>query len=215
MNGERQENARAARRRLRKEAAIVREAFLLRCYASGDTMDQIAAKMELEFGSCSLPHLYEMLPRALARFADRLDAQTVEQARAAYVLRLETLLGAWMPRALGLPLDPASGEFLPPDARIGELVLKAMDRIAEVTGARERPKRGDINLNIQLPPDPDSARRAIMAELAKEAAKHEVIQGQLAAVGTGLDQLTGGEDDDEMPPPIGPADYEPQEAEAA
>jgi hypothetical protein len=203
MNGVRLENAAAARRRLRKEAAIVREIFLLRCYASGDTMEQIAVKMELEFGSCSVAHLYEMLPRALARFAARLDEQTVAEARASYVLRLESLLGAWMPRALGLPLGD-DGANVPPDARIGELVLKALDRIAEVTGARERPKRGDVHVNIQLPPDVDSARRAIMAELAKEAEKHYVVEGQLAAVGTGLDQLTGGGDayDDEMPPPI-------------
>jgi hypothetical protein len=206
--GERKENAQAARRRLRKEAALVREEMLLRLFARGLTMGQIADEMADEYGSCSVSHLYEMLPRALARLAERLDEQTVGQARALYVMRLETMLSAWMPAALGGRLDD-NGVALPPDARIAELALKAADRIAEVTGGRERPKRGDINVNITLPPDVDSARAAIMAELLKERSKHEAIEGQLATVGTDLGQLTGGTPEhDEMPPPIGAVQME-------
>lgn len=202
--GFRHENARAARRRLRKEATIVREAFALERYAAGDTYQEIAAAMADKFGSCSVAHLSELIPRALARFASMLDEQTIEQARALYMLRLEGMVRAYTPVALGRPFDPTTmTEGVAPDVRAGDLLLKVLDRIAETTGARERPKRGDLTINVQLPTDPDSARKAVLEELRREADKLRTVEGRLVEVGTDLRQLTTGEgENDALPPPI-------------
>lgn len=201
MGGERRENAQAARRRLRKEAAIIREARLLQLYARGERMQEIARIMAEEFGACSVSHLYEVLPRALSRLADHLDQQTVDQARALYVARLEMMFGAFAPRALGI--DPDSGQSVAPDPRLGELALKVADRIAEVTGARERPKRGDVTVNINLPDDPATARQRVVAELAAEAKKIRTVEGHLVAVGGDLLALTEhAEENDRMPAPF-------------
>lgn len=182
----------------------MREAYALERYAAGDTYTEIAAAMADRFGSCSVSHLSELIPRALARFSDMLDEQTVNQARALYVLRLEQQVRAYTPTALGRPFDPATmSEPVPPDPRVGELLLKVIDRIAEATGGRERPKRSELTVNIQLPADPDSARKAILAELEKERDKIRTIEGHLASAGTGLNELTTGEHaDDALPPPV-------------
>jgi hypothetical protein len=211
MGGGGRENAKAARRRLRKDAAVVREDRLIELYARGETMTDIRDEMAREFGSCSLSHLYEMLPRALARRAEALSATTVEEARALYVARLELAARSWAPRAFGEAIDADTGVQLAPDPRIGDLWMKAVDRIAEVTGGRERPRRGEVHVNVfNLPEDPDGARARILAELMGEREKVLTVEGHLAGVGSSLHALTDREEptDDRMPPPGGAQEEE-------
>jgi hypothetical protein len=202
--GDRKENAAASRRRLRKEAAIVREDFILERFAAGDRVDEIAAKVAGRYGSCSRSHLYEVIPRALARRAEALDQHSVEQARALYVERLEMLLSAHMPRALGVPFDPSTmTDAVAPDLRSAVFVLGVVERIAEATGGKERPVRGAVNVNVfNIPDDPERARERVLAELAKETEKLRVVEGHLVAVGSTLGTLTDGHDaNDRLPPP--------------
>lgn len=201
--GEGHENAEKARARLRKDAAIERENVLLELYARGLTMREIQAEMAQRFKLVSLSNLYVMLPRALARRAEQLAQGTVDQARALYLERAELLWRAMAPRALGLVTDPDSGTSLPADVRAGELALKILDRMAEVSGAKERPSRPDIQINIGVPDDPETARQRVLEQLRKEAIQVGVIEGQLASVGSTLHALTTGEErEDALPPPV-------------
>lgn len=205
QEGERIENAKAARFRLRKDAAMMREAFFVRLYASGERMADIAEKMRAEFGSCSLAHLYEMRDRALARLAEQLDAQTREQARALYVYRMEMVAAALVPRALGTAFDPETmAESTQPDVRAAELLVRVWEKVAEATGGKERERRPAVNLNVfNLPDNPDQAREAILAGLAAEAQKLRTVEGHLVAAGSTLHALTEGEEpDDRMPSPV-------------
>ena len=204
LAGERKEGAAAARRRLRREAAIIREDFILERYAAGDRVADIAAQVAQRYGSCSISHLYEVIPRALARRAAALEEHTVEQARALYVERLEMLLSAHMGRALGTPFDPSTmTDAVPADLRSAVFVLGVVERIAEATGGKERPARGGVNVNVfAIPDDPDRARERVLVELAKERDKIRVVEGHLVAVGSTLTALTEGDGtDDRLPPP--------------
>lgn len=193
------ENARAARMRLRSEAAIVREDFALDRFAKGDTVAEIERKLGEEFGVKYQRRVPEMVKRALVRRAAAY-AERVEEARALYIEQTMKLVHAWMPRALGEALD-GDGRRIPADPKAAELAFKFISAIAEVAGAKAPKKAGDVNItNVVLPADdPDNVREKVLATIEREREKFQVIEGSFTG---GIDAATAGDPDSPPPPPI-------------
>jgi multidrug efflux pump subunit AcrA (membrane-fusion protein) len=194
----RRENAVARRRRMRDEQQLAREHQLLEWLAEAVPVAEMARRL-----GQSRNATYEQLDRALTRRAER-DAPTVDKARVTWVDRLERLFSAYQARALGLGTGE-DGEAGVPDLRAAELALKIYDRLAPIQGVAGPPSRHEIDLTIHKPDDIDSARQAILVELAKERAKHLTIDGHLAGVGTELARVVGEREEDDTPPPPGVA----------
>jgi hypothetical protein len=200
------EGAQQSRYRMRRDAAILREDFLLALYARGLTYDQIADRMRKEFGgSPSKSTVATILPRALARRAKlrEEDTERLAIARQKYLLHLETMLGALMPRAIGGRDE--DGELIIPDVRAGALLLQVLDRIAEIEGAKTRPEHETHNTNININVGGDGRERAVAAALnalQAEADKQRTVEGHLAAVGTTAADLEARRDTgNQLPPP--------------
>jgi hypothetical protein len=79
--------------------------------------------------------------------------------------------------------------------------------MAEILGVkRVAPSPTEINntVNIITPDNVEHARSLVLQGLATEREKFVVVEGHLAAVGTGLDELTAAhEETDTMAPPPG------------
>lgn len=185
------ENARERRRRMRKEAAIVREGDALQHIAGGLTYAEIAAELHVAVSTA-----YRLVHRGLERRAAT-EGPAVEVARALYLARIELLFGAWMPRAIGKGLD-ANLQPTPPNPDAAKIVLGLLDRYADVTGVRAPVQLdlGDAEMT------PAAAILAVMESLDRVVDKQRVIAGELATAGTDLHRAAHG--DDKVPPPTIP-----------
>jgi hypothetical protein len=204
--GESEENARARRARLRKNTTEIREDFILDRYAGGWRVADIAQACLEHFGvTASTEAVYRAITRGLARRAELREGQ--EEALERYLQGLEKIIAAHMPRAVGGRDE--DGGLIVPDTRSADIVLKALDRMAEATGARKRPEQHIHNTNtVVLAPGADrsAAEAEVLRRLEDERQKHLTVEGHLANVGTGLDALTTGEQrNDTMAPPPGVA----------
>jgi hypothetical protein len=202
-------NARLARQKRRNEAAIVREDRALTLFAQGLTVPEIARTIGMEFDMAAHePTVHRIIRRGLERRAAE-QPEEVAIARAMILDRYEAIFNAHMPLAIG-------AETGVPDVRSADVVLKVLDKQAEVLGVRKAPPtEGLINNGniIVAPGNADLARAAILAALQAEAEKHVTIDGHLAAVGTGLRELTEGEEEnDTLGPPPGVIIIPTQEA---
>lgn len=208
-NGKILENAAAARRRLRQEAAIVREDLVLHLYARGETVKAIEDRCLAEYGVAYRRQVPEMVKRALTRRAEAY-AQDVEEARTQYLTSQRQLYEAYMPYAVGDAVDPNTGMKLPPDPKMALIALRILDNIAEVTGGKAPRKAGDVNVNIGvvLPDNPDAERANVLEQITKEREKIAVLEGTFRETG-GVEGATGVPADSLPPPvidfPLGPA----------
>jgi hypothetical protein len=185
----------------RKQAAIVREDYAITRFAAGMKVTEIAAAMAIEYGMAGDPGTTRaIIRRGLARRAANAPEGT-DDAREILMEGFRQILAAHMPLAVG---DIGDG----PSTRSAEVAMRALDRMAEITGVRRVPDTnvGGVNLTLNLGEQGsiDRARTQIMASLAAEAAKHNVVEGHLSSVGTSQAALTSGEpDDDTLGPPPG------------
>lgn len=205
------ESARDARRKRRHDAAIIREDFLMQRYAAGRGWDDMVFDMRQEFGgSFAATTLRRMLERGLARRAAEAPKE-VAITREMINQRIERIITAHMPYAIG---DIGAV----PDVRSADLVLKALSQLARYGGvelaAPVHVQEGPVtNVNLVLPDNAQDARQRILATLVTEAEKHKIVEGHLAAVGTGLDELTAAhEETDTMAPPPGVVPTQEREA---
>lgn len=189
------ENARERRRRMRKDNAILRESQALELFAGGMAYDEIAAQMKVASSTA-----WELVKRGLTRRAET-EGATVAEARALYVGRLELMLGAWLPRALGKGLD-ADLQPMPPNEPAAKVVLGILDRMADVLGIKA-PQKLDVDLHDSRPPDAARLTVDIMDALRRTAEKERTIDGHLAEAGTNMEHATRG-NDRQAPPQIEP-----------
>lgn len=186
------ENARERRRRMRKEAAIIREGNALALFADGKTYAEIGAELRVAPSTS-----YRLVKRGLERRAAT-EGPVVEQARALYLMYLERLMSVWMPRAIGKGID-ADLRPVPPSDAAAKIVLGILDRFADVNpGLRAAVK---LELDGDAVATPADQVALIMSGLARIAEKERVVAGELAAAGTDLDRLATG-DTRVSPPPI-------------
>jgi hypothetical protein len=203
-------NAELARMRRRKQAAIVREDFALAMFARGIKVKEISAAMVVEYGLAGDDGTTRaIIRRGLARRAANAPEGT-DDAREILMEGYRQILAAHMPLAVG---DIGDG----PSTRSAEVAMRALDRMAEITGVRRVPDTnvGGVNLTVNVgePGSVDKARNQILAGLRAEAAKHEIVEGHLASVGTSQAALTSGEpDDDTLGPPPGVIPTQEEEA---
>lgn len=186
------ENARQKRRRMRRDAAIIREGDALVLFAGGKTYKEIAADLKV-----ALSTAYELVKRGLARRAE-MQGPAVEEARALFLLYIEQLLSAWMPRAMGKGLD-ADLRPIPPSEGAAKVVIQLLDRFADVNPGL----RAALNINLEgdVPLTSLELVASIQAGLQRIADKERVVEGELAAAGTDLGRATGG-DNRTAPPEI-------------
>jgi hypothetical protein len=193
-------SAATRRQKRRLDSAQVREDRACELYAAGRSWREISETMGREFDMAAHEAtVRRIIMRGLERRAAD-NPVSVEAARQMLLERYEALFRAHMPVAIGMVTDDGL-----PDVRSAELVLKVLDQIGTITGAKKAPATplpAGNTFNIFAPDDADTARAAVMAMLTQEREKHDVIDGHLAAANTSLTALTGGpEDDDTMAPP--------------
>jgi hypothetical protein len=202
--------AELARMRRRKDAAIVREDFAVTLFARGVKVREISQAMTVEFGLAGDDGTTRaIIRRGLARRAANAPEGT-DDARELLMEGFRQILAAHMPLAVG---DVGDG----PSVRSAEVAMRALDRMAEITGVRRVPDTtvGGVNLTLNLGEQGgvDKARSQILASLEAEARKHEVVEGHLSSVGTSQAALTSGEpDDDTLGPPPGVIPTQEEEA---
>lgn len=198
-----------ARRKRRIDAAIVREDRILSHYAAGKSYDQIGEEMRAEFGgSFGQSTLRRMVARGLGRRAAQIP-DDVAVARQMLLERFERLFTAHMPLAIGDGVDGVA------DVRSADLVRRLLNDMAEILGVKRLPPApSEINNTIIITPENiDQARQQVLSHLDVERTKHEIVDGHLAAVGTGLDELISAhEDSDTLAPPPGVAPTQENEA---
>lgn len=183
---------------MRRAAAEERERIALDRFIKGKTYRVIGETLGVTEGAA-----HKIVHRALARRAEA-EGETVTQARQLYTGRLEYLMAKWMPYADGTArdsLDEQTGRPVPgpPDPRMGELLLRALDKWGEVMGVRAAtPDTGPDEIG----PSRDAAAiqiNIVLDQLAAMRAKSVVIEGSLAAAGVTLDDHAAA--DDRLPPP--------------
>lgn len=198
----RSENARSARMRKRHASAVIREDLALELFAAGRTWGEISERMRETYGGSFDPrNCRRIVERGLRRRADQ-ESPSVAEARARITVHLEALLYAHMPYA--------TGEETPdgiPDVRSGDLVLKVLSKLGEVTGAVapqaiQQINQTNVGIMINTPEDADAARARILKGLQEERQKTLIVDGQLASVGTSMGEITAGEITDGAPPPV-------------
>lgn len=179
-----------------------RELTAFQLYVTGTEHREIAQRMGILPGSPWHAREYqvrELIRKALERRAVE-AGPTVAAARALYVERLEKLVNAYLPRAVGAIIDPVTGLPSTPDLRAAEFVLKTLRDKAAVEGVGA-PKEVNVNVRVEQPDDRRAAERKILADLMSLRIKHEVIEGELAEQGTGLDLIAGGVHEEHRPGP--------------
>lgn len=179
------------------ETARERERVILEDWLLGIRVAETAAKLNLSPSAVSRGRV-----RAIERRAAE-EGPTVEKATDLYLGRLELLVGAWMPLALGRYRPEEGADPLPPDARAAEILLKVLDRIAHASGKgiAPNPKHGDVNIFLGSSEQRDTAIGQILEGLSGVAAKMYDVEGELAGANTTLDQLTGRAALDDRPAP--------------
>lgn len=195
--------ARLERLKRREEARLIREDHALHLFASGLTYEEITLDLAEKFGTSrtSVSNTRLMIDRAFARHTVR--PEDIETARTRLRVLLEEMLRVWTPLALGRGLDADLNPRMPSD-KAAEVVFKAADRYAQVTGAIKPPdKQTNINVNVLVPPDAESKRALVAQELRRERDKLVVIEGELANAGTSLDAHRGTDGRQQLlPPPV-------------
>lgn len=202
-------SARTRRLELRRAAQQHRDDHALALLVRGLSYDEIGRQLAEVFDMERVPTgstVWTMVRRALERRA--VDEETVEQARTLAVMQLNALISAWMPRALGLAPDPNDPSVtLPADLKAATEVGRWVEKRGLLLGAGgPRVVINNTNNTVIVPGNADQLRSAIQEQLASEAEKMTVIQGELAGAGTSLaDRLAGADlDDDQLPPPVPP-----------
>lgn len=182
------------RARERADAVLERERQALELFVKGKTFQAIADTLGVAYTTA---HTY--VYRGLRRRAD-MDSEIASNARAFLQLQLEALMGTWMPMALGIAVDERTATRLPPDPRAAEIMGRYIKQYAEITGALAPIKvEGEFN---PRPLNAEEATEAILTALARVGAKNQVIDGHLANAGHSQHELTTGERDDALPPPV-------------
>jgi DNA-binding CsgD family transcriptional regulator len=190
-------NANKVRSQARKSAAQVRELKALALYAQGIRFTEIAQQLELHPDS-----VMPIVKRGLKRFAAESQSD-VEEARARYLHGLNDLLRAWWPLAVGEFVDTDTGLPNPPDFRAATLALQLLEKIAMVSakGLVEDKPGNSVTVNVQMNTQVDTARQQILDQLARVAAKTQVVEGELAGANANLRQLTGADNPNDTPAP--------------
>jgi DNA-binding CsgD family transcriptional regulator len=198
---------------LRDGAVIERERYALEKLRDGLTHQEIADDMHISRSSAS-----NLIQRALKHRAER-EGPAVEEARTLHVMRLEKMLLRWFPRATGDYLDEETGTSEnPPDYRAADMTLKILNQLAEVQGTKKimpvttvpnpdapDSSSGGLHVHFHHPAERQRAEASILEALRKASDKQNVIEGQLAAIGTSTAQLLGEVDHDKPgPPPVKP-----------
>lgn len=187
--------AAARRRNMRIEARAAMADAALRAYAASADYTEALGRLADEFphlGRTSVVVVKDLVREAL----DNRRIATEEQVglvRSRILAHLDALLVTWMPLAAGTALDPTNLQQLPPSVKAAELVLKQLTLYAELSGVKagQVVNATQINVNVQIPADAPGKRDIALARLADEAAKQQVIDGELARAGTSIDQARG------------------------
>lgn len=201
--------ARLERLKRREDARRIREDHALRLYASGMTYAEITLDLAEKFGTSRLStsNTVDMVARAFERHA--VKAEDVEHARTRISIVLEEMLRVWVPLAVGQGLDADMNPRSPND-KAADVVFKAIDRYAQVTGAVKPPeKQTNISVNVSVPVDAQSKAKAALDELLREAEKLVTIEGELSNAGTSLEATRGGITTRELLPPPIPKEGQP------
>lgn len=210
--GERKADRRRGRRNARKggvtlrdPATIEREHRALTMLVKGHSQKAIA--LELDMSEAGVSYL---IRRALEARAKALEPY-VEAARALLIERWERLLERWWPLATGDYVDPTSetGES-PPSPVAFDKVHKIMVELAKLTGADRGPSAAPpnpdpsgsgIHLHIHTQSERENLQGQALQQLRAMREKQDVIDGELARVGTTQAQLTGQATNDKPGPP--------------
>jgi hypothetical protein len=194
-----------SKRRLNLRARQHRESDALQLFAQGLANAEIARRM-----GCHPDTIPRMVTRALANRAAT-EGPTVEEARALYLTRMDQLVAAWTPLALGsLRMDDWDMSELTEDQRAvyrrpskdaAEVLLKVLDRIAAVSGVQNvKPVQPGGNTDSEQ--HPDSLRAEILATLLAVRDKQRAVEGALAGTTVAIEGTVVETDDKPAPPPV-------------
>lgn len=186
-----------ARSILRRLAAQERERIALEEYVKGKKYREIGMRLDVTEGAA-----HKIVHRALARRAEE-EGPTVDAARVLYTARLEHLMSQWMPYADGTyTADPDDDSPVRPDARVGELVLKALDKWAAVMGVRAAVPAGNGEPGGLGPDEAAVQINIVLAQLATVREKARVVEGAFTATGARDAARLGADDSKPAPPPL-------------
>lgn len=165
------ENAAAVRRRRRIEAAIIREEIAIGLWARGATSAEISEELFRQTGAKLTSNIPELVRRGLYRRVQD-GAQDVELAKERFRELYAKMLKRW------LPLSAPDNENDTPDPKAADVTLRIMRDWAVLEGAMAPPRSGDINLAILngVQPDDPEMRAKVLASLAAERAKQDVVR---------------------------------------
>jgi hypothetical protein len=145
--------------------------------------------------------------RALARRVEE-TRETVEEAKALYLTRLERLLESWMPLATGTFTLDEEEPPARPDPRAADIVLRILTQIAEVEHTTVRvpavavPTVSVHNHVYSGQTDPAELQSKIMGTIEAMRNKMRVVDGTFTEVGTTLAEVTGRDEPGDAPPPL-------------
>jgi hypothetical protein len=161
------ENAEAARRRRRAEAAIMREELAIELWAAGKTSAEISQAMYDRWGVKLVSSVPELVRRGLYRRVQE-GSEDADVARELFRVRYQGLLSKWYELATGTPPDP----------KAADIVLRILRDWGVVEGIVAPPRSGDINLNILngVQMDDQEMRDKVLASLAAESAKQKMVK---------------------------------------
>jgi hypothetical protein len=189
---------------LRDNGTIEREHRILTLLVKGHSQRAIALEMGMSPAGVSM-----LVKRALEARAKALEPY-IEQARTLLVERYERLLERWWPMATGDWVDPENPETEgnPPSAQALDRVLKILDAIAEITGAKRfapvpapDPSGSGIHVHIHTQAERQDLQQSVLLQLRKVREKETAVAGELARVGTTQAELTGDSSEDKPGPP--------------
>lgn len=200
---------------LRRPGDVERENRVLTLLVKGHSQRAIALEMDMSPAGVSV-----LVRRALEARAKALEPY-VEKARTLLIERYERLLERWWPLATGDWVDPERpGDENPPSAQALDRVLKILEALERVTGASKVapvgagdtvPSVGGIHVHFHTQSEREGAQRRALEQIRAVRVKAQVVDGELARVGTSAAELTGTAVND-MP---GPPPRTPKAGEAA
>lgn len=196
----------------RRALMAARDLKTLEMYVAGVPYAQI----QMELGWSSNTSVGYAVRRALARRVEE-TKDTVDQAKALYLARLERLLEAWMPHAAPLPDFEAGEPPVRPDPRAADIVLRVLGQIAEIEHTTVRvpavaaPTVSVHNHVYSGQTDSAELQARVLATIGAMRNKMRVVDGTFAEAGTSLSEASGDDDGRDAPPPI----QLPQAPEAA
>lgn len=201
---------------LRRPGDIERENRALTMLVKGHSQRAIALELDMSPAGVSV-----LVKRALEARAKALEPY-VEAARTLLIERYERLLERWWPMATGDWVDPERPEAdgNPPSAQALDRVLKILEALERITGAARHapvgaadpaPSAGGIHVHFHTQSEREGAQRRALEQIRAVRVKTQVVDGELARVGTSQAELTGAAVND-MP---GPPPRTPKAGEAA